>query len=130
MCYLLASETLYRGNKLRIGDICLMFGRMYVIFVLNPHVLVLVRWPTLSQTSLNRIFWFINLYPYYTRKLNCLLLWILLWVQLKLIGIHFLSELAAVVCYWGYTIEIPWCFFICLFIWYVQPLFSPTPLIT
>ncbi len=88
------SETLCSGVKLRIGDICLlaskrnerdtisgknnwksgilvclyyMCGHNVCHYVLwSPHIFVVARCSTLSQTSLNRIFWFIDHYPPYT----------------------------------------------------------------
>ncbi len=38
----------------------------------DPHIFVFAWWSTPSQASLNKILWFINLYPYYSRQLNCL----------------------------------------------------------
>ncbi len=43
-----------------------MFGRTYVILYFDPLVLfVLARCSTPSQTSLNRILWFSDHYPYH-----------------------------------------------------------------
>ncbi len=44
----------------------------------DPCIFVLSHGSTLSRTLLNRILWFIDLYPYHPMKLNCLLLSILL----------------------------------------------------
>ena len=69
-----------------------MFGRTYVFFLtFDPDVFVLAQWSTLSQTSLNRIFWSSDLYPS-SKKLNCSPLRIILQVQLKLTGVHFLFK--------------------------------------
>ncbi len=68
--YLLASETLSGVTQLKIGDICLYICldvRMSFLYF-DPHVFVLVRWLTLSQTSLNRILWCIDHYPYHPRN--------------------------------------------------------------
>ena len=81
----LASETLYKGNELRIGDLHICLDVCMTFLHFDPRVFVL---PTLSQTSLNRILWFIDFYLYHPRKLNCLPLWILLWVQLKLTNLR------------------------------------------
>ncbi len=41
-----------------------MFGCIYVILDFDPHVFVFARRSTSSHTPLNRIFWFIDLYPW------------------------------------------------------------------
>ena len=48
------------------------------------HIFMLARCLTLSQTSLNRILWFIVHYLYLSRNWIVYPLWILLWVRLKL----------------------------------------------
>ena len=62
-----ASETLYSGVKLRIGNICLYNYNvdLRMLFVHWPHIFVLARYSTPSQNSLNRILWFIDHYPYH-----------------------------------------------------------------
>ncbi len=64
-----ASETLSGVTQLKIGDIflyiCLDVRKAFLYF--DPRIFVLVWWSTPSQTSLNRILWFINQYPYHPR---------------------------------------------------------------
>ena len=76
------SETLYRGNKLRIGDICLFIyvcGRTYV-----RHFVFLLWWSTHPHTLLNRIFWIIDLYPYHQL--------LPLWIRLCLTYLNFCAR--------------------------------------
>ena len=97
VCNWWASETLYSGVKLRIGDICLyIYVDACISFLLwSSRIFVLAHCSTPSQTSLNGIFWFID---HYSRN------WIVYLLNSfaggiktqKLAGVPFLFELLAV----------------------------------
>ncbi len=96
----LASETLSGVTQLKIGDIRLYVETYVCHFLLWPsRTFVLAPCSTPSQTSLNRILWFSDHYPYHSRN------WIVyrfeffcgaVWTQ-KLAWVPFLCELVAVV---------------------------------
>ncbi len=67
----LASERdTYRGNTIENQGCLFIYlcGRTYVILYFDPGIFVLVRWSTLSQTSLNKILWFIEQNLYHPRN--------------------------------------------------------------
>ncbi len=78
---LLASETLTGVTQLKIGDVCL-FIYLYICLdvcmsfctltlpfcTLTLRIFVFAPRSTRSQTSLNRILWFSDHYPYHLRN--------------------------------------------------------------
>ncbi len=67
-----ASETLTGVKMKKIGDVCL-FIYIYMdvrmsFCTLTLRIFVFARRSTPSQTSLNRILWFSNHYPYHLRN--------------------------------------------------------------
>ncbi len=65
------SETLTGVTQLKIGDVCLfryMFGRMYVILYFDPPYFCVRSAFDPVPTSLNRILWFSDHYPYHLRN--------------------------------------------------------------